>query len=107
MFFDSFVKSRVKLLELSDDIIIFIEEKNYVDFGLFVSEFELSTRKGRKLSVRYISSNRIYFVQGMFTSYLGINHAELKELSFQQFADELRALGNALGLNTSVKETVV
>lgn len=102
---EDFKKNRVKLLKLSDDVILFIRQKNETTFGVFSTELEFIFRSGRNIKVKYITNDRIQFQDGMFPAYLGTKKTELEGLSFLDFAKELQDFGAVCGYNTTINYT--
>lgn len=99
---EGFKRNRVKLLNLSDDIILFIKQKNDYSFGVYSTEVEFLFRSGKEIRVKYITSDRIQFQEGMIQVYLGTQKEALSTISFDEFVKELQDFGAECGYNTTI-----
>lgn len=100
---DSYLENKVKLLKLKDDIILFVKIHNDTTLGIFTTKINILCRSGREIEVVYITSDRLYFHEGMFPAYLGSKRDELAELTFLDFVKELSEFGANSGFNTNIK----
>lgn len=101
---EDFKKNRVKLLQLTDDTILFIKQKNDTSYGVFSTNIEFIFRSGRIVNVNYITKDRIQFQEGMFPAYLGTKKDILSTISFKEFVKELQDFGASCGYNTTIKQ---
>lgn len=98
-----FKSQRVKFLKLKDDVVLLFSQKNRTDFGVYTSTFTFTFRSGRRIVVDYLTSDRLYFHEGMFPAYLGSKHEELEQTTFDEFVMLLRDFGEKSSFNTEIK----